>query len=135
MSSPSRKSLLSEGQKRRIRKYKAKMTAMKKKLEAKAEVYENSHSLLWVWEFSKKAVLICFGFYIVVQVYSMVAMWYSMDFTSLPVLIQETAMIVRDCVFAYLIKAGLENIGKIWFEKRGKRLEKELPKDPDEPMG
>lgn len=82
-------------------------------MDLKADIYENSHSLLWVWEFSKKAVLICFIFYVLVQVYSMVTMAVTNDYTNLGELINQTGEIVRDCVFGYLIKAGLENVGKI----------------------
>ena len=73
---------------------------------------------MWVWEFSKKAVLICFLFYIVTQIYAMVVMVRFMDFVYLGSLIDSTKELTRDCVFAYLIKAGLENIGKIWFSSR-----------------
>lgn len=73
----------------------------------------NNHSLLWVWEFSKKAVLICFLFYMVVQVYSMFVMVKYFDFTHLGVLIEQTSQIVQNCIFAYLIKAGVENVLKI----------------------
>lgn len=79
------------------------------------EMYRNTHSLLWVWEFSKKAVLICFFFYVAVQIYAMAVMIVYTDFTYLGALIEQTGNIVCECVFAYLIKAGLENIGKIWF--------------------
>lgn len=74
---------------------------------------KNSHSLLWVWEFSKKAVLICFLFYIAVQVYAMTVMLVYNDFSYLGDLINQTGEIVQNCVFAYLVKAGFENIGKI----------------------
>ena len=87
-------------------------------MEWLAEIQKSSHSLLWVWEFSKKAVLICFIFYVIVQVYSMYVMLAYMDFSHLGELITETGEIVQNCVFAYLIKAGLENAGKIWLSSR-----------------
>lgn len=82
--------------------------------EIKAELYKNSHSLFWVWEFSKKAILICFIFYIIVQIYAMVVMIWSGDFSYLGDLINKTGDIVENGIFAYLIKSGIENIPKIW---------------------
>lgn len=83
----------------------------------KYKVQSKSHSLVWVWEFSKKAVLICFTFYMIVQVYSMFVMVKYCDFSNLGNLIDQTGSILQNCVFAYLIKAGVENVGKIWFNK------------------
>ena len=84
-----------------------------KEADLKNEFRQSSHSILWVWEFSKKAVLTCFAFYIVVQCYAMIAMVAYCDFTHLGELISQTGEIVRDCVFAYFIKAGVENVFKI----------------------
>lgn len=100
---------------RKLKRLKERMTYQQKKLELRAAAQQSSSSLLWVWEFSKKAVLICFLFYIVTQIYAMVVMVRFMDFTYLGSLIDSTKELTRDCVFAYLVKAGLENIGKIWF--------------------
>lgn len=75
------------------------------------------HSFLWVLEFSKKAVLICFSFYIIVQIYSMIVMVVSQDYSYLGDLINQTGELMRDCVFAYLLKSGIENIPKIIFSK------------------
>lgn len=91
--------------------------------ELKAELHKNSHSLLWVWEFSKKAVLICFIFYIVIQIYAMAVMLSFEDFSYLGNLIDSATEIVRDCVFAYLIKSGLENIPKIWLGAKEKKTD------------
>lgn len=98
-----------------LRRLRDRMKHQQKKLELKASVQKSSNSLLWVWEFSKKAVLICFLLYVTVQLYSMIVMVYYQDFSCLGELIGRTAEITQNCVFAYLIKAGLENIGKIWF--------------------
>lgn len=88
----------------------------------------NSHSLLWVWEFSKKAVLICFAFYVVVQVYAMVVMVVQRDFTYLGDLINKAGDILERCVFMYLIKAAFENVGKIFCSRQ-------TDNNPDEPVG
>lgn len=100
---------------RNLKRLRECMTYRQKKLELRTKAQQSSSSLLWVWEFSKKAVLICFLFYIVTQIYAMVVMVRFMDFTYLGSLIDSTKELTRDCVFAYLVKAGLENIGKIWF--------------------
>ena len=121
---------------RRIARYKKKLRQRQKLMELKDEAQKTSHSLLWVWEFSKKAVLICFAFYVIVQVYSMYVMVAYMDFSHLGELITETGEIVQNCVFAYLIKAGLENIGKIWFSRAKGDVHKEPPdNETDEPVG
>ena len=100
----------------------------KVELDLKSKLQTNSHSLLWVWEFSKKAVLICFVFYIVVYVYSMVIMIKYCDFTYLGELISQTGQIVQNCVFAYLVKAGCENVGKIFSKSK-------TEDSNDEPVG
>lgn len=110
---PTLKSRIADFHRKRLKNYKTRLQRKQKRLEAKAEIQRNSTSLLWVWEFSKKAVLICFFFYVATQVYAMVTMWYTLDFTSLPNLIDRTAELTERCVFAYLIKAAFENVGKI----------------------
>lgn len=97
----------------RLERLRTRLKWKAKEAEAKAEMYNKSHSLLWIWEFSKKAVLICFSFYAIVQIYSMVVMIVYKDFVYLSDLINQAGEIVRDCVFGYLVKAGVENIGKI----------------------
>ena len=97
----------------------------KKTMELKSQLHANSHSLLWVWEFSKKAVLICFIFYVIVQVYAMCVMVIFSDFSYLGDLINKTGEIVENCVFAYLVKAGLENIPKIWLGHKAKQEEED----------
>lgn len=102
----------------KLKRLRERTDYQQKKLKLRAAAQQSSSSLLWVWEFSKKAVLICFLFYIVTQIYAMVVMVRFMDFVYLGSLIDSTKELTRDCVFAYLIKAGLENIGKIWFSSR-----------------
>lgn len=87
-----------------------------------------THSLLWVWEFSKKAVLICFIFWLIVQLYSMGVMIVYCDFTHLGDLINKAGDIVENCVFGYLVKSGVENFGKIYFNRQEETTE-------DEPVG
>lgn len=118
---------INELSKRRLARLKCRLQRRQKILSLKANAQKDSHSLLWVWEFSKKAVLICFIFYVVVQIYAMIVMIRFQDFNYLGELINQTGEIVQNCVFAYLIKAGLENVGKIWFQN--------VKTDDDEPAG
>ena len=104
---------------KRLASLERRLLQKRKIMDLKAGIQKDSHSLLWVWEFSKKAVLICFIFYVIVQIYAMVVMIKYQDFNYLGELINQTGQIVQNCVFAYLIKAGLENIGKIWFQHVG----------------
>ena len=76
------------------------------------------YSLLWVWEFSKRVVLLCVAIYATENAYAMAAMWHFADFTYLGTLIEQTSDILRTCVFGYFIKAGLENAIKIYFTAR-----------------
>lgn len=69
--------------------------------------------LKWIWEFSKRAVLLCTTFYAAGFSYAMLAMWWHGDFQWLGTFIEQTADILKVCVFGYLVKAGAENIFKI----------------------
>ena len=111
--------------KKRLSNLRKRLKWKKKEMDLRADMQKNSHSLFWVWEFSKKAVLICFIFYVIVQVYSMVVMVRYYDFTNLGILIEQTGQIVQNCVFGYLIKSGIENVGKI----------AKSHSDDDEPVG
>lgn len=112
---------------RRLSHIKNKFKWKMREIEIKNEAHEKSHSLIWVWEFSKKAVLVCFIFYILVQIYSMTVMVVYYDFSHLGELIYQTGEIVRNCVFGYLVKAGIENVGKIFWSNK-----KQCPDDDDE---
>ena len=50
----------------RLKNLKLRLNWKKKIIDLKTELQKDSHSLFWVWEFSKKAVLICFIFYVIV---------------------------------------------------------------------
>lgn len=111
-----------------LRRLKSRLQFREEKLKLREQVQRSTNSLLWVWEFSKKSVLICFGFYVIVQIYAMAVMEIHCDFSYLGSLIEQTGQITRDCVFAYLLKAGLENVGKIWFNHKNKgRSDKDGP--------
>ena len=111
MNAPKKKrNLIDSLNKKRLLTLKKRLQYQKKVNDLKSAMFNNSHSLLWVWEFSKKAVLICFIFYVAVQIYAMFVMVKFCDFSYLGSLIEQTGQILQNCVFAYLIKAGLENI-------------------------
>lgn len=101
--------------KRRLLILQDRLIYTKKVSDLKFKVQSNSHSLLWVWEFSKKAVIACFIFYIIVQIYSMIVMIVFNDITHLGEISGQITELTKDCVFGYFIKAGVENVFKIWF--------------------
>lgn len=68
----------------------------------------------WLWEFSKRIVLICSLIYVVERIFSCVAMWINGDLSSLPTMIEQDSDILKTCVFGYFVKAGVENSLKIW---------------------
>lgn len=122
---------------KRLKRLNVKLYWKQEEQRLRSEVQKNSHSLLWVWEFSKKAVMICFFFYMIVQLYSMSVMVIYQDFTYLGELITTTGNLVENCVFMYLIKAGLENGVKIWQQHKANKSEDVTVEDtePDGPVG
>ena len=120
---------------KRLARIKNKLRWTLKEIELKNEAHKNSHSLMWIWEFSKKAVLVCFAFYIIVQIYSMIVMTVYCDFTHLGELINQTGEIVQNCVFGYLVKAGIENVVKIFWSKKNSNSNEEIIDDTDGPAG
>ena len=83
---------------------------------AKAKA-ENTTPLYWIWEFSKKVVLITAALYFISFVYAMImcskAIQLAMDTTALSTLITEANETFRVVVGGYMIKAGVENAAKI----------------------
>ena len=112
----------------KLARLKERLKWKQREMDLKSNMQKNSHSLMWIWEFSKKAVLICLIFYIAVQIYSMIVMVIYNDFSYLGDLINKTGDILENCVFAYFIKAGVENVGKIVFSPV-------IEDDTDEAMG
>ena len=74
----------------------------------------------WLWEFSKRLVVMCVVLYAVIQVYSMAVMVVSRDFSALPILIEQSTYVMVTCVFGYCVKAGAENVVKIYQRKKNK---------------
>lgn len=81
--------------------------------------------------------MICFFFYMIVQVYSMMVMVRFQDFTYLGELITTTGDLVENCVFMYLIKAGIENGVRIWQQHKTEANVTDIEEDsePDGPVG
>lgn len=117
----------------RLERLEDRLKWKRKEMDLKSVIQENSHSLLWIWEFSKKAVLICLMFYVIVQIYAMVVMVRYSDFSYLGDLINKTGEILENCVFAYFVKSGIENFGKIVFV--GPKSDQEDDDDLNEPVG
>lgn len=77
----------------------------------------------WILEFSKKVVIACTLLYVIIELFSIIAIWHFMDTTALTTLIKETSDVLRMGVFGYMIKAGLENWQKIKKSKTAKNNE------------
>jgi len=67
----------------------------------------------WLWEFSKKLVLICSLLYIFGFFYACITMWKYNEFSYLGTFIEQSSDILKTCVFGYFVKAGVENAIKI----------------------
>lgn len=88
----------------------------------------------WLWEFSKKVVVITAALYFISFLYTMVVCYRALslvaDTTALVTLITETNETFRVVIGGYLIKAGIENTVKI---ARAKQLKKAgIADTPDE---
>lgn len=82
----------------------------------------------WLWEFSKRLVVMCVVLYAIVQLYSMVVMVVSSDFSALTILVEQITDVLKTCVFGYFVKAGAENVIR---EYRRKKEEKYEPEQTD----
>lgn len=98
---------------KRLSRLESKLYWEEKKAKLKSRMQKASNSLLWVWEFSKKAVMVCFGLCLITWIFAMAIMVIYQDFSYLNELVIGAKEILRDCVFAYFIKAGIENVVKI----------------------
>jgi hypothetical protein len=71
----------------------------------------------WVWEFSKRLVLLLALAYFIVVFYAAAIMARTGNLDALSELIQDNAEVLKVCVFGYFIKAGIENAFKIGLSK------------------
>jgi hypothetical protein len=74
---------------------------------------EQKSKTKWIWEFSKRLVLLLSVAYFAVVVYAAAAMAATGCMDALGVLIENNAEILKVCVFGYFVKAGVENALKI----------------------
>lgn len=72
----------------------------------------------WLWEFSKRLVVMCVVLYAIVQIYSMVVMVVSRDFSALTILVEQITDVLKTCVFGYFVKAGAENVIREYRRKK-----------------
>ena len=72
----------------------------------------------WLWEFSKRLVVMCVVLYAIVQMYSMVVMVVSSDFSALSILNEQVTDVMKTCVFGYFVKAGAENVIREYRRKK-----------------
>lgn len=105
------------------RETRAQLRTAKRKVHQRARAAQrkakgqDTTPLYWIWEFSKKVVLITAALYFVSFVYAMVMGYKSMmliaDATALSTLIAEANETFRVVVGGYMVKAGVENAAKI----------------------
>ena len=67
----------------------------------------------WLWEFSKKLLVICLLIYIIFFVFTCVIMWHLKNTDALSTFIEKTTDMLKFAVVGYLGKAGVENAFKI----------------------
>lgn len=79
----------------------------------------------WIWEFSKRVVVLLTAAYFIVLFYAIVIMAITGKLSSLGILLSEVSDVLKTCVFGYFAKAGLENMLKIRHQKRKKEREGE----------
>lgn len=84
---------------------------MSKLFKNKKKKRENKSK--WLWEFSKKLLVICFLIYIAHFIFACVAMWHFHDISYLSTFVEQTTDMLKFAVVGYLGKAGIENVFKI----------------------
>lgn len=72
----------------------------------------------WLWEFSKKIMVICFIVYLVTMLFVLVMMWRLKDITAMANLLDDVTNMLEFAVVGYFGKSGLENVFKIFTSNR-----------------
>ena len=67
----------------------------------------------WLWEFSKKIVVLVAVVYAAALLHDRIFLWFFPDSTSLPMLSEQVSEVFRATVICYAVKAGFENVTKI----------------------
>lgn len=99
------------------------MTRKKKKRENKRK---------WLWEFSKKLLVVCLLIYIIFFIFTCAIMWHFKNADALPTFIECTTNMLKFAVIGYLGKAGVENIFKIAGTHSGNNETNEVSDASDE---
>lgn len=68
----------------------------------------------WLWEFSKRIVVLVAIAFFIVLIYSMVFMFFNPDSTAIISIFTDMSRIFKATVISYAVKAGFENVIKIY---------------------
>ncbi len=127
--------------------YRRKVNRLKKRIFRKERLNEyksrlraaGSSSYQWLWEFSKRLVVMCALFYFVSQLFSMGLMLFALiqyaDISTLSIFITEANETFRVVVAGYALKAGFENVGKIVVTKAKKEKKPEAAQPEQNDIG
>ena len=121
------------------RETKARISAAKKNIHKRARAAQkraqgqDKAPLYWIWEFSKKVVIITAVLYFISFIFAMITSYSAMimvaDTTALSTLIAEANETFRVVVGGYMIKAGVENAAKIITANTQKREQQDEPQE------
>lgn len=67
----------------------------------------------WLWEFSKRIVILVAIAFFIVLIYSMIFLIFNPDSTAINGIFTDMSNIFKATVISYAVKAGFENIFKI----------------------
>lgn len=67
----------------------------------------------WLWEFSKRIVILVAIAFFIVLIYSLVFLVLNPDSTAIQFLLDNMSSIFKVTVISYAVKAGFENVTKI----------------------
>ena len=67
----------------------------------------------WLWEFSKKIVVMVAVMYLAAIIHDRVFLWFYPESPSLPILSEQMSDVFKATVISYAVKAGFENVTKI----------------------
>lgn len=67
----------------------------------------------WLWEFSKKIVVLVAVVYTAALLHDRIFMWFNPDSSALPLLSEQISDVFKITVVSYAVKAGFENVMKI----------------------
>ena len=68
----------------------------------------------WLWEFSKRIVVLVAIAFFIVLIYSMIFMFFNPDSTAIISIFSDMSAIFKVTVISYAVKAGFENVIKIY---------------------